>query len=105
MIQVQIASSLQAQGLGGARWVLVDPSEGPAVAAAAAAPGAPAGQPPLPQPPVPGARIRRTSLALQVACAVVLVSALTAAWWVAARMADSRGGGSSSIVQAGTKPG
>lgn len=106
MIQVQIAASLEARGLSGVRWVLVDPSETPAAPAETGSPAVSAGQPPLPQPPVPGARIRRTSLAVQVACGVVLASALAAAWWVAGRLVDSRGAsGGSSVVMSSRQPG
>lgn len=90
MIQVQIASTLEASGVSGLRWVLIDPSDSgePLPPPAAAASGR-ADPPPLAA-PVPGAPIRRTSLALQVTCAAVLLAALLGAWWVTERMLDAR---------------
>ncbi|WP_395702329.1 hypothetical protein [Aquabacterium sp.] len=93
MIQVQIASTLDASGVSGLRWVLIDPSDSgePAPAAAAATVGR--AEPAAPAAPMPGAPIRRTPLALQVTCAALLLVALLGAWWVTERMLDARGPG------------
>ncbi len=93
MIQVQIASTLEASGVSGLRWVLIDPSDS-GQASQAPAPAAPGrSEPPPPAAPVPGAPLRRTSMAVQVACAALLLTALLGAWWVTERMLDARGPG------------
>jgi hypothetical protein len=81
MIQVQIASMLERSGVSAVRWVLVDPDEAvrtapPAVAQAARA------EPAVPAPRL-GRPVRRVSLGVRVASAVVLLSALGGAWSVA----------------------
>lgn len=86
MIQVQIASALDAGGVTGVRWVLIDPTE---VAAAAPVQERRAEPPPLAA-PVPGAKVKRTTLALHVISAAVLLCALAGAWWTADKMADAR---------------
>lgn len=116
MIQVQIASTLDASGVSGVRWVLVDPSESmPATAepgATEAVVRAERPAPTSPTPPVPGLRVRRTSLALHVVCGVVLVAALVAAWWVAGRIVEgqsangrSGAGSPSTATQPAVRPG
>lgn len=78
MIQVQIASTVHAEGVSGVRWVLVDPSDGRSDGAHAPTASA-AAQPTVNH----GGTVRRTPLTLRVITAVVLVSALAGAWWVA----------------------
>ncbi|MBI5258471.1 MAG: hypothetical protein HY855_18335 [Burkholderiales bacterium] len=78
MIQVQIASTLHANGVSGVRWVLVDPSD-----ALAEVRHTPASTSVCPPSPVAPATVRQTSLTLRVVTAVVLLTALAAAWWVA----------------------
>lgn len=94
MIQVQIASTLDAAGVSGVRWVLVDPSESMPTPAGSGnterVARAERLEPTPPTAPVPGARVRRTSLALHVVCGVMLVGALVAAWWVAGRMVEGQ---------------
>ncbi|HSW05570.1 hypothetical protein [Aquabacterium sp.] len=88
MIQVQIASTLDAAGVTGVRWVLIDPSE--AVATPSVAPMQRA-EPAAPQPSLPGTRVKRTSLTLHVISAALLLGALVGAWWAASLMLESRG--------------
>lgn len=83
MIQVQIASTLHAEGVSGVRWVLVDPSD-----ARVDAPGAPMASPAVQPAPVSAGTVRRTPLTLRVITAVVLVTALAGAWWVASLVMD-----------------
>lgn len=115
MIQIQIAGALSEDGVGDVRWVLLDASEAPdpptpgttparadpapttmkpAAPAAAAAPAGMAVSPSARVAPS-GAKERdeahQAALAYQVLRAVVLVAALTAAWWTAATLLDGRG--------------
>ncbi len=98
MIQVQIAATLEADGVCGSRWVLVDPSD---TAASASAPTAAGGAPAVPD-VVPDAisersprvaTVKRTPLTLQVLSAVVLLAALAGAWWLASSVLEARGAG------------
>lgn len=81
MIQVQIASMLERNGVSAVRWVLVDPDE----AARTAPPDASQASRSEPAAPAPqlGRPVRRVSLGVRVASAVVLLSALGGAWSVA----------------------
>lgn len=83
MIQVQIAAAVEADGVSGVRWVLIDPAE-PAPAATTEA--RPAGSAPVPKAPLPSEPIRRAPLMLNVAAAVVLLAALAGAWWTASAL-------------------
>lgn len=89
MIQVQIAATLEADGVSGSRWVLVDPSDsaGNDKVQAVASPAAPVSEPGgAPQ----GATVKRTPLTLHVLSAVVLLAALAGAWWLASMVVESR---------------
>lgn len=97
MIQVQIASTLDASGVTGVRWVLIDPTE--VVAAAAPAQERRAEPAPLAA-PVPGAKVKRTTLALHAVSAAILLCALTLAWWTASRMVESRSAAASNNTSA-----
>jgi hypothetical protein len=104
MIQVQIASTLDAGGVTGVRWVLIDPTE---VAAAAPPSRERRAEPPPPAAPVPGAKVKRTTLALHAVSAAVLLCALTLAWWTASRMVEARSSHTSknaSAIQAPAHP-
>lgn len=93
MIQIQIATSLDEVGVGGIRWVLLDPSE--AAAACASRPAenlaSVAADDGRPTAPSAGDRARETSHSFghqadrtyQVVRAVVLAAALAGAWWMA----------------------
>lgn len=91
MIQVQIAATLEADGVSGSRWVLVDPSDGAGgdavQAAASPLPTAPEVEPER-APRV--ATVKRTPLTLHVLSAVVLLAALAGAWWLASSVVASR---------------
>jgi microcompartment protein CcmK/EutM len=87
MIQVQIAATVERSGVSGLRWVLVDAGEAqraigaPVAAADVSGPGAGAWA----VPPA-GASVRRATLGVHLACAAVLLFALTSAWWVSSAM-------------------
>lgn len=100
MIQVQIASALDAKGVTGVRWVLIDPTE---VAAPAPVQERRAEPPPLAA-PVPGAKVKRTTLALHVISAAVLLCALAGAWWTADRLVEARGSTAASKTSANKTP-
>jgi hypothetical protein len=90
MIQVQIAATVERSGVSGLRWVLVDAGEAQrAVRAPAAATAdlgdADAGAGAWGVPPA-GASVRRATLGVHLACAAVLLFALTSAWWVSSAM-------------------
>ncbi|WP_284614457.1 hypothetical protein [Aquabacterium humicola] len=82
MIQVQIASMLERSGVSAVRWVLVDPDEAARTAAPVASAASARAEPALPVPQL-GRPVRRVSLGVRVASAVVLLSALGGAWSVA----------------------
>ncbi len=87
MIQVQIAATVERSGVSGLRWVLVDAGE--AQRAAARAPAGAAADARGPQAwavPDAGAPVRRATLGVHLACAAVLMFALTSAWWVSSAM-------------------
>jgi hypothetical protein len=90
MIQVQIAATVERSGVSGLRWVLVDAGEAQrAVRAPEAATAdlgdAAAGAGAWAVPPA-GASVRRATLGVHLACAAVLLFALTSAWWVSSAM-------------------
>jgi len=85
MIQVQIAASLEAEGVSGVRWVLVDPSDPTPVAPVERRAEAPA-----PRAPRPADPIQRTPLLLNAVAAVVLLAALAGAWWTAHALLAAR---------------
>jgi hypothetical protein len=87
MIQVQIAATVERSGVSGLRWVLVDAGEAQRpVQAAAAAEDRGAQSWAM---PAAGAPVRRATLGVHLACAAVLMFALTAAWWVSSSMHGS----------------
>lgn len=88
MIQVQIASTLEAGGVAGVRWVLIDPSD---TATTPATPQVQPAQAAAGQPSLAGARVKRTPLTLHVISAVLLLGALAGAWWAASLLLDARG--------------
>ncbi len=85
MIQVQIAATVERSGVSGLRWVLVDASEAQRAAARAPA-AADARSPQTWAVPNAGAPVRRATLGVHLACAAVLMFALTSAWWVSSAM-------------------
>lgn len=86
MIQVQIAATVERSGVSGLRWVLVDAGEAQrAVRAPAAATADAHGAEAWAVPPA-GASVRRATLGVHLACAAVLLFALTSAWWVSSAM-------------------
>jgi hypothetical protein len=97
MIQVQIAATVERSGVSGLRWVLVDAGEAqravraPAAATAAEAHGAEAWA----VPPA-DASVRRATLGVHLACAAVLLFALTSAWWVSSAMQGAKSSQSAS---------
>jgi hypothetical protein len=97
MIQVQIAATVERSGVSGLRWVLVDAGEAQRTAARAPA-AAEARGPQAWAVPDAGAPVRRATLGVHVACAAVLLFALTSAWWVSSAM---HGAPSSSTRAAG----
>jgi hypothetical protein len=99
MIQVQIAATVERSGVSGLRWVLVDAGEAqrPVHAAAAEDRGAQSWAM-----PAAGAPVRRATLGVHLACAAVLMFALTAAWWVSSAMHGSSS--SSRSASAGAHP-
>jgi hypothetical protein len=101
MIQVQIAATVERSGVSGLRWVLVDTGE---VQRAARAPAATADERGAQAWSVPdaGAPVRRATLGVHLACAAVLLFALTSAWWVSSTMHASPS--SSRSASAGTVP-
>lgn len=101
MIQVQIASTLDTNGVTGVRWVLIDPTD---VAPAAPAVRERRGEPPPLVAPVPGAKVKRTTLALHAVSAAVLLCALTLAWWTANRMVEARSSTASNNASAIKSP-
>ena len=87
MIQVQIAATVERSGVSGLRWVLVDAAEAQRVqpaptAATADVPGTGEAW----AVPRAGAAVRRATLGVHLACAAVLLFALTSAWWVGSAM-------------------
>ncbi len=86
MIQVQIAATVERSGVSGLRWVLVDAGEAQRAAGAAAAHAADARGAQTWAVPDAGAPVRRATLGVHVACAAVLLFALTSAWWVGSAM-------------------
>lgn len=116
LIQIQIASALSEDGVGDIRWVLLDPSDAspeqaaslPAqdgavlTAAAQAAVSSPPGSAPAPAEPTGGPLStsdahdgHQAAWTYEVLRALVLVAALTAAWWTAVSLFDQRGAPSS----------
>jgi hypothetical protein len=89
MIQVQIASALERGGVSGLRWVLVDASEPRRESGAAAHAAAAVRAETSLAVPDSGSPVRRATLGVHVACAAVLLFALTAAWWVSSAMHGS----------------
>jgi hypothetical protein len=86
MIHVQIAATLERGGVSGLRWVLVDAHE-PRPNHRAGSPAALDGRGQAPfVVPDSGSPVRRATLGVHVACAAVLLFALTAAWWVGSAM-------------------
>lgn len=85
MIQVQIAAALEAEGVSGVRWVLVDPADPTPVPAPERRAEAPA-----PRVPLAGEPIRRAPLMLNLVAAAVLLAALAGAWWSANALLASR---------------
>jgi len=101
MIQVQIAATVERSGVSGLRWVLVDAGEAQRAMRQPAAAGAePRGTPAWTVPDA-GAPVRRATLGVHVACAAVLLFALTSAWWVGSAMHRPA---STSSASAGTAP-
>jgi hypothetical protein len=105
MIQVQIASTLERDGVGAARWVLVDSGEFdryPAAAGAAAADrtARPAAEDAGVRRPLQRG-VRRAGLGVQVACAAVLLSALAGAWSVTSVLLAAEDHGARAAAQAG----
>lgn len=92
MIQVQIAATVDRSGVSGLRWVLVDAGE---VQRTARAPAATADERGAQAWSVPdaGAPVRRATLGVHLACAAVLLFALTSAWWVSSTMHGSPSSG------------
>lgn len=110
--QIQIATALTETGVGDIRWVLLDSSEGaePSVTVPAAAPAVavveavhvePAAAPaasPADRPALVATKSvvaepeddPRADLTYQVLRALVLVAALTAAWWTASSVIEQR---------------
>ena len=84
MIQVQIAATVERSGVSGLRWVLVDAGEAQRAARAPAAADARGAQ--SWAVPDAGAPVRRATLGVHLACAAVLMFALTSAWWVSSAM-------------------
>jgi hypothetical protein len=84
MIQVQIAATVERSGVSGLRWVLVDAGEAQRAAPAAGAADARGAQ--SWAVPDAGAPVRRATLGVHLACAAVLMFALTSAWWVSSAM-------------------
>lgn len=107
LLQIQIATALTEAGVGDIRWVLLDSSDGaePSVTAPAAVPVAveavrvatatapvPANDAaPAPMKAVEPESDPHADLTYQVLRALVLVAALTAAWWTASSMIEQRG--------------
>jgi len=116
LIQIQIASAVSEDGVGDIRWVLLDPSEaaqdqtpslpiqdGAVLAAASMA----ASSPPAASAPAPAEPAReqastadthdgqQAAWTYEVLRALVLVAALTAAWWTAVSLLDQRSAPSS----------
>ena len=85
MIQVQIAATVERSGVSGLRWVLVDAGEAQRAARAPAG-AAEARAPQTWAVPDAGAPVRRATLGVHLACAAVLLFALTSAWWVSSAM-------------------
>ena len=86
MIQVQIAATVERSGVSGQRWVLVDAGEARrAVRAHEAATADAHGAEAWALPPA-DASVRRATLGVHLACAAVLLFALTSAWWVSSAM-------------------
>jgi hypothetical protein len=98
MIQVQIAATVERRGVSGSRWVLVDAGEAQRAARAPAGAAADARGPQTWAVPDAGAPVRRATLGVHLACAAVLMFALTSAWWVSSAM---HGAPSSSTRAAG----
>jgi hypothetical protein len=86
MIQVQIAATVERSGVSGLRWVLVDAGEAQRAARAPAAGAADARGAQSWAVPDAGAPVRRATLGVHLACAAVLMFALTSAWWVSSAM-------------------
>ena len=86
MIQVQIAATVERSGVSGLRWVLVDAGEAQRAVRAPAAAAADARGPQTWAVPDAGAPVRRATLGVHLACAAVLMFALTSAWWVGSAM-------------------
>ena len=99
MIQVQIAATVERSGVSGLRWVLVDAGEAQRAARAPAAADARDAQ--SWAVPDAGAPVRRATLGVHLACAAVLMFALTSAWWVSSTM---HGGSSTRSASAATNP-
>lgn len=85
MIQVQIAATVERSGVAGLRWVLVDAGEAQRASAPAAGAADARGAQTWAVPDA-GAPVRRATLGVHVACAAVLLFALTSAWWVSSAM-------------------
>jgi hypothetical protein len=88
MIQVQIAATVERSGVSGLRWVLVDAGETQRGAHVPAAAPDPRGAQAFSVPDA-GAPVRRATLGVHLACAAVLLFALTSAWWVSSTMHGS----------------
>jgi hypothetical protein len=86
MIQVQIAATVERSGVSGLRWVLVDAGDAQRAAGAPAGQAADARGAQTWAVPDAGAPVRRATLGVHVACAAVLLFALTSAWWVGSAM-------------------
>lgn len=86
MIQVQIAATVERSGVSGLRWVLVDAAEAQRAAHSPAPAGADGRAAQTWVVPDAGAPVRRATLGVHVACAAVLLFALTSAWWVSSAM-------------------
>jgi len=116
LIQIQIASALSEDGVGDIRWVLLDPSDASpeqeaslpaqdaavlsaaAQAAVSSTPGsAPASAEPAREPLSTSDAHdgHQAAWTYEVLRALVLVAALTAAWWTAVSLLDQRGASSS----------
>ena len=98
MIQVQIAATVERSGVSGLRWVLVDAGEAQRAVRAPAAASADLGDAGAEAWAVPpaGASVRRATLGVHLACAAVLLFALTSAWWVSSAMHGARASRSAS---------
>jgi hypothetical protein len=83
MIQVQIAATVERSGVSGLRWVLVDAGEAQRTERTPAADARGAQSWAVPD---AGAPVRRATLGVHLACAAVLMFALTSAWWVSSAM-------------------